>query len=97
MLIFLLFYLIIWPLTVLLHEIGHGLGVVFTSKCHAHIYLGNTDEKNRENFRIGRLHFHIIWSYKGYCYWGNELNNQQRVISLISGPAMSLLVSLICL
>lgn len=40
MLVFLLFYTLVWPLTVLLHEIGHGLEIVISSKSHAHI-LGN--------------------------------------------------------
>ena len=97
MLLFILFYILIWPLSVLLHEIGHGLGVVISSKSHAHIYLGNRTEKNRENFKLGRLHFHIIWAYGGYCYWGSELNTQQRVLTIIGGPAMSLLIALVCL
>lgn len=97
MLVFILFYLLVYPITVLLHELGHGLGVIISSKSHAHIYLGNTNEKNRENFRLGRLHFHIIWSFIGYCHWGKELNKQQRVIALAGGPAMSLLLTLLCL
>lgn len=97
MLIFLLFYLLVIPITVLLHEIGHGLGVIISSKSNAHIYLGTTNENNRENFRLGRLHFHIIWSYIGYCSWEKELNKQQSIISLIGGPAMSLLITVLCL
>lgn len=97
MLVILLFYLVICPITVLLHEIGHGLGVILSSKAHAHIYLGNINEKNIENFRLGRLHFHIIWSFVGYCSFGKTLNKRQRVIALLGGPAMSLLISLLCL
>lgn len=93
MIVFLIFYLIVWPMTTLLHEIGHGLGAVVSSKAQAKIFLGNPDEKNTENFRLGRLHFHINWSYIGYCYWGSELNKLQRVCTLVGGPAMSLLIS----
>lgn len=96
MILFLVFYLIIWPMTILLHEIGHGLGVIVSSKARAKIYLGKPDEKNKENFRLGRLHFHINWSYIGYCYWGSKLNRQQRLCSLVGGPAMSLLTSVAC-
>lgn len=96
MIVFVTFYLIVWPMTTLLHEIGHGLGVIVTSKALAKIYLGNPDEKNTENFRLGRLHFHINWSYTGYCYWGSELNKQQRICTLLGGPAMSLLISIAC-
>jgi len=94
--VFLIFYLIVLPMTTLLHEIGHGLGVIVSSKAQAKIYLGNPDEKNMENFRLGRLHFHINWSYIGYCYWGSELNKQQRICTLLGGPAMSLLISVAC-
>lgn len=83
-------------MTTLLHEIGHGLGVIVSSKAQAKIYLGNPDEKNTENFRLGRLYFHINWSYIGYCCWGSKLNKQQRICSLLGGPAMSLLISLVC-
>ena len=97
MLGFIFFYLFVLPMSVLLHEVGHGLGVIISSKNHARIYVGFANEKNKENFRLGRLHFHIIWSYVGYCYWGDGLNNRQRIISLVGGPAMSLLISLLCL
>lgn len=79
MLVFVLFYLLVCPITVILHEIGHGLGVIISSKYNAHIYLGNRNEKNRENFRLGRLHFHIIWSFVGYCSWEKELNNNNAL------------------
>lgn len=83
-------------MTILLHEIGHGLGVIVSSKAQAKIYLGKPDENNTENFRLGRLHFHINWSYIGYCYWGGQLTKQQRLCSLVGGPAMSLLISTAC-
>lgn len=97
MLVFLLFYFLVIPISVLMHELGHGLGVIISSKSHAHIYLGNTNEKNKENFRLGRLHFHIIWSYVGYCSLEKILTNRQRVIALVGGPVMSLLMTLLFL
>lgn len=92
---FLLFYIFIIPLSILLHEIGHGIGVVSSSRSHARIYLGNWGEKNRQNFRIGRLHFYIHWSYFGYCSWDHNLNKQQKICALAGGPLMSLL--LVCI
>ncbi|MCM3711930.1 hypothetical protein [Sporosarcina luteola] len=95
MLLIIIFYIIIAPTCVLLHEIGHGLGAVFASKNHVHIYLGSKSEKNKEIFRLGRLHFHIIWSYIGFAYWEGELSKRQRAIALIGGPLMSLLLALL--
>lgn len=49
------------PISTLLHEIGHALGVIVCSKERAHVYLG---AKNLpENLRIGRIHFHIRWGF----------------------------------
>ncbi|QQZ08378.1 hypothetical protein [Heyndrickxia vini] len=96
MLIFLLFYILVIPLCVLLHEIGHGIGVVSTSKSHAYVYLGNSNKENKENFRLGRLHFHLHWSYVGYASWEGTLKSRQRATALAGGPIMSLLVAILC-
>lgn len=92
MLLFLLFYIFVFPTSVLLHEIGHGVGVISTSKFHAHVYLGNRNKENKENFKIGRLHFHIYWSYEGFVDWEDKLNLCQRAFALAGGPIMSLLL-----
>ncbi|MFB9973985.1 hypothetical protein FPQ10_06915 [Allobacillus sp. SKP2-8] len=90
MLLFLLFYILVIPICVLLHEIGHGIGVVTTSKSNAHVYLGNRNKENKENFRIGRLHFHINWSYVGFVAWEGRLKKHQKAVALAGGPIMSL-------
>ncbi len=95
LIIFLSFYVLLIPLFVLLHEVGHGLGAVFSSDSEVHIYLGIKSEKNKENFKIGRLRFHIIWSYTGFAYWGSRLNKRQKVVALAGGPLMSLLLTLL--
>ncbi|WP_252503999.1 hypothetical protein [Sporosarcina sp. Marseille-Q4943] len=93
MLLLIIFYIFIAPTCVLLHEIGHGLGAVLAPNNHVHIYLGPISEKNKETFRVGRLHFHIIWSYIGFVHWKGELSKRQRAIALIGGPLMSLLLA----
>ncbi len=95
LLIFFSFYILLIPFFILLHEVGHGLGAVISSNSHVHIYLGTKNEKNKENFKIGKLHFHIIWSYIGFAYWEAELNKRQKVAALAGGPLMSLLLTLI--
>ncbi|SET80159.1 hypothetical protein SAMN05421676_108114 [Salinibacillus kushneri] len=92
MLLFLLFYIFVIPICTLLHEIGHGIGVISTSESHAHVYLGNRNEENKENIRLGRLHFHIYWSYIGFVDWEGKLNKRQRASALAGGPIMSLLL-----
>ncbi|SHG95112.1 hypothetical protein [Ornithinibacillus halophilus] len=94
MVLFILFYILVIPLCILLHEIGHAMGVVLTSKLHAHVYLGNRDDGNNENFRIGRIHFHLIWSFVGFVNWEGELNKRQRVFAMAGGPIMSLFLTL---
>ncbi|WP_404428594.1 site-2 protease family protein [Sutcliffiella horikoshii] len=90
MLLFLLFYILVIPVCVLMHEIGHGLGVVSFSKHDAHIYLGKRNKENKENFKIGRFRFHIHWSYVGFVDWKGDLNKRQRIAVLAGGPIMSL-------
>jgi len=63
MISFVLFYLIGVPVSILLHEVGHALGVTLFTKEKAHVYLGPANDNNEENFRIGRMHFHIKWAF----------------------------------
>ena len=93
---FLLFYLITIPVSVLLHEIGHAVGLVLFSKEKARVYLGPFNASNKENLRIGRMHFHLRWAYFGYCAWGTRntiFSSFQRVMMIGGGPAMSLLLA----
>lgn len=94
-LLILLFYFLLIPFFTLLHEVGHGIGAVFSSNSHVHIYLGTKNKNNKENFKIGKLHFHIIWSYIGFAYWKTELNKRQSAVALVCGPLMSLLLALL--
>lgn len=80
------------PLRFLLHEIGHATGAGLTSNSDIHIYLGPNHEQNKQNFRIGRFHFHLQFAYMGFCVWEGGLNKRQRFFSLIGGPLMTLLV-----
>nr|CDQ32417.1 hypothetical protein BN993_01831 [Virgibacillus halodenitrificans] len=53
------------------------------------------DERNKENFRLGRLHFHIQWGFMGFAHWEEGLDRRQRAMALAGGPVMSLLVALL--
>jgi len=53
------------------------------------------NKNNKENFSIGRIHFHIQWSYIGFVYWDKDLSKRQKAFALAGGPFMSLLLALI--
>ncbi|WP_203247406.1 hypothetical protein [Sporosarcina beigongshangi] len=93
---FLLFYAIGIPVSVLLHEIGHAIGLVLFSKERALVYLGPPNVSNRENIRIGRMHFHIRWSYSGFCKRGTrntDFSGFQSIMMSAGGPVASLMLA----
>src|SRR5699024_9755004 len=92
LLLFLIFLTIVIPICLILHEVGHGIGAVSTSKSDVHIYLGIINEDNKENFRLGRLHFHIQWGFVGFAHWGKGLNKWKSAVAIAGGPIMSLLL-----
>jgi hypothetical protein len=98
MLLFLLFYLIVIPISILLHEIGHGLGILLFSKERiAKVYLGPINESNKETFRFFRMHFHITWAFYGFCSYtgGNKnLTKVEAISSALGGPLVSLIISI---
>src|SRR5699024_2610108 len=88
-----IFFILVIPICVLLHEIGHAIGVITTSNSHVHIYLGMKNKNNKENFSIGRIHFHIQCAYIGFVYLDKVLSKRQQAFALASGPFMSLLLA----
>jgi len=95
LLLLIIFFIIIVPFCLLLHELGHGLLAAFFTKSDVHIYLGLVDKENKENFRIGRLHFHIKWGYEGLAQWSGGLSKWKRAVVIAGGPIMSLLLVLL--
>ena len=94
MISFVLFYLIGIPVSVLLHEVGHAIGVTIFTKEKAHVYLGPINDNNKESFRIGRMHFHIKWAYFGFCVVKNrnDFTSFKNIMFLAGGPIVSLLL-----
>lgn len=95
LLLFIAFLIIVIPICLLPHEVGHGIGAISFSTSDVHIYLGVVDENNKENFRLGRFHFHIKWGYVGFAHWGEGLNKWQSTTALAGGPIMSLFLVLL--
>ncbi|TFJ89939.1 hypothetical protein [Lentibacillus salicampi] len=97
-LVFGLLFTIGAPLTTLIHEIGHALGLICSTKDGvARIYIGDFSDSNKESFKIGRIHFHIVWGIGGICKLenANDMTTLQGVITTIGGPLISALFTLI--
>ncbi|MGF2614673.1 M50 family metallopeptidase [Rossellomorea aquimaris] len=102
----LIVYLILVPLAVLLHEIGHALGaVLLTKQTRAHVYLGPHVPENAAHFRLGRMHFYLRLATFGYCSSldkdgkpsTEKMSPSQRIAFYAGGPVMSLIFALISL
>ncbi|MFC4736241.1 hypothetical protein ACFO4L_06525 [Bacillus daqingensis] len=80
------------PLSVFLHETGHGLGAISASHSKAQIYLGNWNDNRKRSFQLGKLQFYLSWSYAGFCKW-EYINKRQHLTALLGGPLLSLLAA----
>jgi len=91
---FMLLYVVGIPISTLLHEIGHALGVIVCSKERAHVYLGA--KILPESLRVGRIYFHIRRGFFGFCtpQNGSSLTRKQSLGFIAGGPIMTLAVLL---
>lgn len=94
MLVTIIFYILIIPLCTLMHEVGHGIAAVSSSSATAHVHLGQLSDPDKRSFNIGRLHFHLKWSYYGFCSTKGEMDKKQRIINIIGGPFVSLVMAI---
>lgn len=94
MLVTIIFYILIIPLCTLMHEVGHGIAAVMSSRATAHVHLGRLSDPDKRRFNIGRLHFHLKWSYYGFCSSKGEMDKKQRITNIIGGPLVSLLMAI---
>ncbi|MGE7622035.1 hypothetical protein ACQKMD_02920 [Viridibacillus sp. NPDC096237] len=94
MISFILVYLIGIPVSVLLHEVGHAIGFTLFSKGKSYVYLGASNDKNKQNFRIGSINFHVKWAYFGFCSVKNRntLSRFQNIMFMAGGPIVSFLL-----
>lgn len=82
----------------LIHETGHALAFIcFTKDGVAKIHLGDFSNANKENFRIGRIHYHIKWGMVGMCYYekSSGMKASQRAITSLGGPLLSISFTII--
>ncbi len=90
------------PLTVLIHELGHGIPALFLTQKKVSIYLGSyADSKNSLSLDFGRLVFFLNKSNP--CFWKHglcimhdtEVSINKQIIVIIFGPIMSLILAAI--
>lgn len=94
-----LIYLIVRPITVLVHELGHGLSSIFFSKQKVTLYIGSYgDSKRTIKATIGRLeiyfkYYPFYWKV-GCCIIPSDISSlTHHLLITIAGPAFSLLFS----
>lgn len=92
--------LLVRPVTVFIHELGHAIPFLLFTNSPVHIFIGfesNADTSN--GISIGRLKIHVSsnplkWMY-GYCTTKGRFKNiTQDIITTISGPLLSFVFSL---
>ncbi|UCZ53980.1 hypothetical protein LGQ02_04130 [Bacillus shivajii] len=87
-----LFILVGFPLSVFIHEFGHAVGVLLTTKKDVHIFVGPRTPENEETIRIGRCHVHFQWSTGGSCavvMSEDEWSKQTTLLFFLLGPIFS--------
>jgi len=92
----LLFYLVIIPASILIHELSHGAAALILTKDKIRIYLGPVNE-GKASFRIGRVLIFIKPAYTGRFVFNTlkwmDLSKFQRIVIAAAGPMGSILLS----
>jgi Tfp pilus assembly protein PilF len=97
---FIISFAIIRPISVVLHELGHGIPALFFTKGPVTLLIGTYDDlKNTFKITIGRLtiYFKInirLWG-RGLAKHDGDISRSKNAIILIGGPACSLLIATI--
>lgn len=88
------------PVTVFLHELGHGLTALMVTKGQVKIYFGSRgDEKRSFKVGLGRLRFFIFYNpFKWYrsltTYTDTDVNFKKDLLMVAMGPVITLLLLL---
>ncbi|WP_237704121.1 site-2 protease family protein [Planococcus donghaensis] len=89
--------LLIISAALLIHELGHAVGlVVKNKKVKPEVYLGSLSKEKKLKLSLGRITCYITIALSGICRISNEseispLTNKQRIIFAAGGPIASLL------
>lgn len=102
LLLTLLSLLILIPICMVLHEIGHAIYILISTKdVIVEIYSGWSKKSllnNKKGFQVGRVHFYIKWGYYSTCFYkdnAGEMDKPKNISFLLSGLLFSFILSLI--
>ncbi|WP_211653372.1 hypothetical protein [Planococcus alpniumensis] len=90
-------FFILLPISILIHELGHALPIVLSTKSgEANIFLGTPHKENKLAFSIHKFHFYLGLGLSGFCLISNykdipPLSNAQRLLVDACGPLFSLI------
>ncbi|MBU9673794.1 hypothetical protein KQ939_09620 [Planococcus sp. CP5-4] len=90
-------FFILLPISILIHELGHALPIVLSTKSgEANIFLGTPHKENKLAFSIRKIHFYLGLGLSGFCLISNykdipPLSNVQRLLVDACGPLFSLI------
>lgn len=88
--------LLIISAALLIHELGHAIGIVVKNKkAMAEVYMGSLSKEKKLKLSLGRITCYITIALSGVCRILNEselppLTNKQRIIFVAGGPIASL-------
>lgn len=92
----LIIFFILLPVAIIIHELGHALPIVLSSKSgEADIFLGSPFKANKLSFSVGKIHFYLGWGFSGFCFISNykeipPFSNGRRLLVDAGGPLFSL-------
>lgn len=95
LLAFFAMYLVISPLTVWFHELGHAIPAMLASGKEVTIYIGSYgNEKDSFNINWGRMNMWVKPGIRkrGLCIYPDGLSLKMLIISTLCGPLASLIV-----
>lgn len=93
----LIIFFILLPIAIIIHELGHALPIVLSTKSgEANIFLGSPDKEKKLSFSIAKVHFYLGWGFSGFCLISNykeipPFSNGQRFLVDAGGPLFSLI------
>lgn len=93
----LIIFLILLPIAIIIHELGHALPIVLSTKSgEANIFLGSPAKENKLSFSIGKIHFYLGWGFSGFCVISNHkeilpFSKGKELLVDAGGPLFSLI------
>ena len=95
MLSMIIFYLIVVPVSVFLHELGHALAAIGLTRKTVLMYVGSDQPGPKPTLVLGRLQLCLSWGLTGSVATADDdepLSKVQRIGIPLGGPLVSLLL-----